>query len=43
MRKHRSEVETADLQDDEKVGDTIFIDALPNSTHDIKEMLKVVK
>lgn len=43
MRKHRSEVETADLQDDEKVGDTIFIDSLPNSTHDIKEMLKVVK
>ncbi len=43
MRKHRSEVETADLEDDEKAGDTIFIDSLPNSTRDIKEMLKVVK
>ena len=32
MRKHRTEVEQADLEDDEKAGDTIFIDSLPNST-----------
>lgn len=31
MRKHRSEVDEANLEDDEKFGDTIFIDALPNS------------
>ena len=43
MRRHRTEVEQADLEDDERAGDTIFIDPLPNSAKDIKEMLKVVK
>lgn len=31
------------MEDDEKAGDTIFIDSLPNSAKDIRDMLKVVK
>ncbi len=34
-RKHRSEVEQADLHYDEQVGLTIYIDNLPNHPDDI--------
>jgi hypothetical protein len=42
-RKHRSEVEQADLHDDEQDGETIFIDNLPNSKKEISEMLEQVR
>ena len=42
MRKHRTEVEEANLEDDEKAGDTIYIDSLPNSSIEIKQLHKVV-
>ena len=43
MRKHRTEVETADLHDDEQKGTTIYIDNLPNHPDDIREMIEEVK
>lgn len=42
-RKHRSEIEQADLHDDEQDGETIFIDNLPNSKKEISEMLEQVR
>ena len=42
MRKHRTEVEEANLEDDEKAGDTIYIDSLPNSSIEIKQLHKIV-
>jgi len=39
-RKHRSDVEMADLHEDEQAGDTIYIDNLPNSPAEIKLLLE---
>lgn len=41
-RRHRTEVEEADLQGDEQE-ETIFIDNLPNEEHEIRCMLREVK
>ena len=43
MRKHRTEVETADLHDDENRGLTIYIDNLPNHPDDIRAQIAEVK
>ena len=39
-RKHRSDVEIADLHDDEQAGDTIYIDKLPNGATEIRLLLE---
>ena len=39
-RKHRSDVEMADLHDDEQAGDTIYIDNLPNTPTEIRLLLE---